>query len=301
MKLGYLYLFTAKITAIGKMMAMKKCGNAAAGAENSLKINLLRSLGCVAISLIICLFSGFDNLSHLGLVFSVLSGVANALLLFSWVLCAQRCSLCSVEIFCMIGGVVLPMLLTPLMFSGESIGILGWVGAILLIPAAFAFFPKDGSRKGFSFSSLPLLLLAGLSNAGCVISQKLFTAYKGGSISDFNLITFLSCSVVLAIFLCILLLLSKGKKIKEKTAKLHKKQLFVYIFIAVAMLYASQYFGTLASEKMESRIFFPLSYAIAMPLTLITDILFFKEKLTLRSLAGLLLVISAVLFINFNI
>ena len=39
--MGILYLLGAKITAIGKMIAMKKCGNVAKGAKNSLKINMI--------------------------------------------------------------------------------------------------------------------------------------------------------------------------------------------------------------------------------------------------------------------
>ncbi len=297
-KMGIFYLIGAKATAIGKMIAMKKCGDAAKGAENSLRINLIRSLGCVIISLIICVFAGFKGVSAVGFFFSVLSGIANALLLFAWVLCAEKCSLCTVEIFCMIGGVALPMLVAPLMFEGETVSLLQWAGALMLLPSAYCFSKKNESGAAFSFSSLPLLLLAGLSNAGCVVTQKLFTAYGEGTVSDFNLITFLACTLTLGTIFISVKLFRKNVKSTKIHEKASTKQLAVYISVAVVMLYASQYLNTLASGKLASALFYPLSYAISMPLTLLTDCVFFKKKIRLSSIIGLGLVISAIVLIN---
>ncbi len=139
--MGIIYLLAAKITAVGKMIAMKKCGSRASGVKNSLKINLIRSVGCTAISLIICLISGFGYFGTAELLLSVFSGVANALLLFSWVLCAEKTSLCTVEIFCMIGGVLFPMLISVLLLPEESITLWAIIGGALLIPAACCFYP----------------------------------------------------------------------------------------------------------------------------------------------------------------
>ena len=296
--MGFLYLLSAKITAIGKMIAMKKCGNAASGAKNSLKMNLIRSLGCVAISLIICIFAGFDSISGKGVFYSVLSGIANALLLFTWVLCAEKCSLCTVEIFCMIGGVVLPMLVAPIMFSGETVSLFQWIGAAMLLPAAYCFFPKSTVKKKFNLSALPLLILAGLSNAGCVVTQKLFTAYGDGSVADFNLITFAVCTATLAILFTFVKLCKKDEMPTQNSENGSLKQLSVYISVAVVMLYASQYFNTLASGEFAPSLFYPLSYAVSMPLTLLTDIVVFKEKIRIPSIIGLALVIGAILLIN---
>ena len=296
--MGVLYLIGAKIGAIGKMIAMKKCGNAAKGAKNSLKINLIRSLGCVFISLIICVFIGFQDVSDKAVLYSVSSGIANALLLFAWVLCAERCALCTVEIFCMIGGVVLPMILAPLMFSGESVSIYQWIGALMLIPAAYCFFPKNKGNASFSLSAIPLLLLSGLSNAGCVISQKLFTAYGEGTVADFNLITFVVCTLTLAILFVIIKIFKKELPPAHESKSNSLMYLSVYIFVAIVMLYASQFLNTLASGKLSPAIFYPLSYAISMPMTLLTDIVIFKEKIRTPYFIGISLVIGAIILIN---
>ncbi len=299
--MGLFYLAVSKLTAVGKMIAMKKCGNAAKGVESSVRINLIRSCGCVVISMIICLFSGLKSMSGEGWIYSILSGFTNAMLLFVWMLCAERCSLCTVEIFCMIGGVVLPMLSAPMMFSGESIGLFEWCGALMLIPAAYCFYPKGCGKKGFSLSALPLLLLAGLSNAGCVVTQKLFASSECGTVADFNLITFLFSSLVLGIFFCFMIIRHKDAKSKQKSERTYSKQLIVYIFAAIVMLYSSQYFNTLASGLVRSGVFYPLSYAIAMPLTLIADIVVFKEKIRVPHIIGLMLIIGAVFLINYKV
>ena len=300
--MGIIYLFLSKISAIGKMVAMKKCGNIAKGSKNSLAINFIRSVGCIPVALILCLFTGFQSMSTAGLIICIISGIANAGLLFSWVLCAERSSLCTVEIFCMIGGVVLPMIISPLLFEGEIITFTQWIGSILLLPAAFLFSKKERTDTAkMTPLGLALLLVACLSNALCVLTQKLFTTKNCGSAADFNLLTFVFCSIAIGMAY-FLLLAFKKKETKAQTHKLlSKKQFIVYIFVAIVMLYASQYFSTLASGNLASAYFFPLSYAIGMPLTLATDIFIFKEKLRVGSVIGLALVILSVLLIGIKL
>lgn len=297
--MGFLYLLISKLSAIGKMIAMKNCGKLASGAKNSLKINLIRSLGCVAVSLVMCIFAGFSEMSGAGIGISVLSGISNAALLFLWVLCAERCSLCSVEIFCMIGGVALPLLVTPLLFGGETIFLSQWLGALLLFPAAYCFSLKSKSESSkLSPVSILFLLGACLSNAGCVISQKLFTHYNSGSAADFNMLTFIFCSATLGIALLLFSLKKSADKPDTRLDLSHRKHIIVYIIIAIVMLYLAQYFSTLSSGELPSAYFFPLSYAIGMPLTLLTDVIVFKEKIKISSIIGILSVIGAVILIS---
>lgn len=299
--MGIFYLFLSKLGGIGKMIAMKKCGRIASGAKNSLLINSIRSAGCVIISLIICLFSGFLAMRGEGYLVCILSGIANAGLLFLWVLCAERCSLCTVEIFCMIGGVVLPMLISPLLFATESISLLQWIGAIMLLPAAYCFSSKGSKEnKKMSVLSAVLLISVCLANTGCVTTQKVFTYNSFGSVADFNLYTFLICTLVLLVALFFFNMKKDTESEREvKTLGILKeKQIIIYISIAIVMLYAAQYFGTLSSGSLSSAHFFPLSYAISMPLTLLTDLVVFKEKIKVKSFIGLGLVLIAILLIN---
>ena len=51
--MGIVYLLISKFATLGKMIAMKKCGKIASGPENSIRINLIRSFGCLIISVIV--------------------------------------------------------------------------------------------------------------------------------------------------------------------------------------------------------------------------------------------------------
>ncbi len=295
--MGYIFLFLSKLAGIGKMIAMKKCGNIASGVENSLRINLIRSLGCLVISLVVSLAIGFDGMSGTGVLISVVCGIANALLLFSWVLAAEQASLCTVEVFCMTGGVIIPMIITPLFIESESIGIPAWIGALLLLPATLLLFPR-GSTGRFSFSSLPMLLLAGAANAGCIISQKLYTAYECGTAADLSTVTFAVCIPVLATVYFALKLLKKNEQKRDQNKITAKPQTIVYIIIAIVMLYSAQYLQTMASGMLISEILFPLSYAMAMPLTLLTDVIFFREKIRIRGIVGIILAVASAVLCN---
>lgn len=299
--MGIFYLTLSRLAGIGKMIAMKKCGNIASGAENGLKINLVRSLGCSLVSLIICAIAGFGEVSGLGMLFSILSGVANAALLFGWILCAERASLCAVEIFCMIGGVILPMVASLFIFEGESVGIAKWLASILLIVAAYLFSKKGGKeRSGLSPAATALLLFTCVANAGCVLTQKLFSYYECGTATDFSLLTFLFCSLALGVAYLILLLLKRGRTSEEKGKTKAKKYIIVYILVAIVMLYSAQLLSTMSAELLEATLYFPLSYAIGMPLTFLTDTIVFKERIRLSSVIGLSLVILAIVFIGIN-
>jgi drug/metabolite transporter (DMT)-like permease len=293
--MGYLFLLLSKLSGIGKMVAMKKCGNIASGAESSLIINLLRSSGCLVISLVVSLSIGFGGMNGVGWLIAVIFGIAQAFFLFSWVLAAERASLCTVEIFCMIGGVLVPLLVTPLFIPTETVGTLAWIGAFLLLPAAVLSFPKNRG-KSLSLSAFPLLLFAGGSNAACVVAQKLYTEYGEGSAADFNLAAFAVTIPTLALIYAVIRVAKIGTKREAFPLKSGNTQIIVYIMIAIIMLYCAQYTNTLASGSLEASVLFPLSYAIGMPLTMLTDVVVFREKVKIRTLCGVLLaVVSAIL------
>ena len=142
--LGYILFVISKIAAVIKVVAVKNCGTVASGPKNSLKINILRSIGCIIVGSGVCLLSGFKPIDGAGLWISALSGLSHAVLLFFWILAAVCAPTYFVEVFCMIGGVALPMLLSPIILDGEGVRLVQWIGAALLVFAAF-FLSKKGN------------------------------------------------------------------------------------------------------------------------------------------------------------
>lgn len=297
--MGIVYLLISKFATLGKMIAMKKCGKIASGPENSIRINLIRSFGCLIISVIVALAGGMSGMTEIGFLLAVLSGIGSALLLFSWVLAATLAPMSTVEVFCMIGGIVPPLILSPILMEAESVTLIQWIGALLLFPAAICFRAQGEGKSEAKASCIPYVALAAVSNALMVITQKLYASYEGGGASEFNVVGFAVTLLTLLIIFAVKKLMkpknNTAVKSTENRTKGFSLTIIVYISLAIVMLYGANYFSVLSSYYLPSALLFTLSYAIGMPLTVISDILFFGDKIRVRTVVGALLVIASVI------
>ncbi len=294
--MGYLYLFVSKIIAVSKSVFVKKCGRIATGFKNNVTTNLIRAFGCFLISTIMCLIIGFSSMDRAGIVFSVLSGVANGLFMCVWLLAATNVSVCTVEVFSMVGGVVVPLLLAPLLINGDSVTILQGVGSLMLLVAVFMF-SKGGFGGKFNFLSVFALISCVICNAIVMITQTCYSHYSIGSSEDFQFYTFLFATATLIIVSLILRIVDK--KSPEKTENVaYSKKVLIFTFLAIVTLYFANFFSKLATEFLPQTVFYPLSYIIAMPLTFIVDVIVFKEKITPLNVIGLVLVVTAGVLVN---
>ena len=97
----------------------------------------------------------------------------------------------------MTGGVVLPLIVAPFIFAGESVSVFQWTGSALLFAAMFCLTKSSGKRK-LSFGTWVLLITNGLANFGCVLTKKLFTEFSKGKTEVFQLYTFAFVLVTLS-------------------------------------------------------------------------------------------------------
>lgn len=298
--MGILYLIASRICGTFKIVCVKRCGEQAPGEGNSVKINLARALGCLIVSFVVWIVAGAGGMSSDGLWISVLSGISNALFLFSWVLCAQIISVSLLELLCMLGAVVVPVMLAPLLYEGEVVTTFQWVGTALLTLAVFFFFKKGEGAKRIEGKNLAIIILCSVSNVGAQLTQKLFTAYGGGGVDGFNLITFGVVFLILgAINLMRSIFEKRGKSQQsENYSKPFSRSVWLLIVFATVSLYASSFLSTYASAFLPSAVFYPVSYALGMVMTFCCDSLIFKEKVTIKRLIGLALVVGAIVFIN---
>ena len=230
---------------------------------------------------------------------TVLSGISNGFLLFSWILAAACAPMITVEVFCMIGGVVVPLIISPIVLDGEKVTVIQWIGALILFAAIFCFSKRKGGGR-VNAKSIILMCVAGISNAGTVITQKFYQEfsedYECGTNADFQLGTYAITIAVLALVLLMMVAL-KNKNRDEVQTKITPRA-FVFIVIAFAMTYLSQYTGTFAAGKIDSAILFPLAYIISMPMIFLVDVIFFGEKVSIRGIIGLLIVTASGVLIN---
>ena len=125
---------------------MKKAGLGAKGNYNSVRINFIRSVICLIVSLAVFFVAGASFTADF-LWICLLSGAANALSMFSWIICSEKANLVLVEIFSLIGSVAVPLMLSPALY-GESVSLVNIIGVILLFIAAVIFSIKPENFIG---------------------------------------------------------------------------------------------------------------------------------------------------------
>lgn len=296
-----------------KQYAMKKCGMLAPGPFNSICINLARSVICLLVSLLIFMIADGTGTSPLGVYIGIAAGCGTAFNLFTWILCTQRVSLTLIEAVSTIGTLIVPLFLAPYLYGGEEVTALQWVGAVLVF-AAVLLFSKKGTKtdsrsadKKSVIGSVLLLLLCAGSAMTANIAKKLYAFYvtdKGaGSTEMFTLINFAS---VLGVFIILFLIYYRlqHRHLAATAAEgvpvhveLPYRRVWHFILIAAVALYTFELFAAYAAH-LPSAVYYPISRAIAILGTFLLDVLVFKEKVTPKKLAGLVLLIGAVVLIN---
>lgn len=316
--MGYLYLAISKFCGAAKMAAMKNCGNADDSTGTSVKVNAVRSGIILVVSVIVFAVSRAATAD--GVWIAALSGVSNALNMLSWLVCATAVSLCIVETFVMIGSVVFPLALSPLLYAGETVSATQWAGAGVILAAVVLF--CVGRDVKFGKKGIVWIAVCTLSSAGCNVTAKLYAVRAGSEyVAFFNLVTFVIVFTFFAVVAAITVLKNRKKTdsvadsgpveysgraadsghAEEKDPQPREffglpKRTYFRIAIAAVGMYATNYFMTLAAGALPSGVLYPLSYGAGFVLTAIMDTVFFKQKLTLpRAVATVLAVAGAVL------
>lgn len=206
--MGYLYLAISKFCGAAKMAAMKNCGNADDSTGTSVKVNAVRSGIILVVSVIVFAVSRAATAD--GVWIAALSGVSNALNMLSWLVCATAVSLCIVETFVMIGSVVFPLALSPLLYAGETVSAAQWAGAGVILAAVVLF--CVGRDVKFGKKGIVWIAVCTLSSAGCNVTAKLYAVRAGSEyVAFFNLVTFVIVFAFFAVVAAITVLKNRKK------------------------------------------------------------------------------------------
>lgn len=104
------------------------------------------------------------------------------------------------------------------------------------------------------------------------------------------------------VFLCFSAVLLCGKIFKGKSLlpkdSASGKKLVIFVSLAAVMIYVYQYFATLAAGVLPSAVYYPLSRRIGMMLTVLCDMLIFKQKVTKNMILGLGFIFAAIVLTN---
>ena len=209
----------------------------------------------------------------------------------SWLLCIQRGAFMLVSVAQMFG-VIVTLILSFVVFR-ESVTPRQLLGVGLLTVAVLCMISYSAKIKGkLTVTSVLLLLTCGVSSGLLDFSQKLFTAFSQSSVSTLNLLTY----VAGAVFLILCFAVSKPQA--DLDCKVLLKETFVALVLMSVCLFANSYFKAFATKFLTAAQIYPVYQSIGLILSATMSAVFFKERLTRRSVLGIVLAFTALIFIN---
>lgn len=246
------------------------------------------------IAFVMLLFDGMSGFSLPAVGISALGAVSLAVSLFCSIE-ALKSGVMVLAAMASSAGLLLPCIAGIFMFN-EPMKPMQFIGIALLIFSGWLLIGYSKEQTG-SFTPRTLLLLIGsmLSNGSVMLAQKMFSKYlPDTSVSIFSFLTFGLIGIGMFIGLVPSLLSQSGR---AKIAAV-PKPVFLYGTISSIILLTINQLATLAGRNVPSAIMFPINDGGATIITAITAAIFFKEKLTVRSVCGLILGIGSLIVIN---
>ena len=190
-------------------------------------------------------------------------------------------------------GLLLPCVIGIFAFD-EPMSVWQFVGIGLLIFSAYLLigYSKKLYTK-FTFKTAALLVGSMISNGLIMVAQKMYSLYvKEGSAAMFSVLMFGMAAVMF--FVCMIIF----AECRHEKIKLPSKPLLGYGVIMSGALLVVNQLSTILGRMIPSAVLFSVNDGGGTIISALTAAIFFHEKLTLRSCAGIILGIAAILIIN---
>ena len=290
----YIFLIIILLLRVPQNFSSKKTSGLVTNSQSYFLYGTYSYILAGLIAFVMLLFDGMSGFSLPAVGISALGAVSLAVSLF----CSIEALKSGVMVLAAMAGsagLLLPCIAGIFMFN-EPMKPMQFIGIALLIFSGWLLIGYSKEQTG-SFTPRTLLLLIGsmLSNGSVMLTQKMFSKYlPDTSVSIFSFLTFGLIGIGMFIGLVPSLLSQSGR---AKIAAV-PKPVFLYGTISSIILLAINQLATLAGRNVPSAIMFPINDGGATIITAITAAIFFKEKLTVRSVCGLILGIGSLIVIN---
>lgn len=290
----YIFLIIILLLRVPQNFSSKKTSGLVTNSQSYFLYGTYSYILAGLIAFVMLLFDGMSGFSLPAVGISSLGAVSLAVSLF----CSIEALKSGVMVLAAMAGsagLLLPCIAGIFMFN-EPMKPMQFIGIALLIFSGWLLIGYSKEQTG-SFTPRTLLLLIGsmLSNGSVMLAQKMFSKYlPDTSVSIFSFLTFGLIGIGMFIGLVPSLLSQSGR---AKIAAV-PKPVFLYGTISSIILLAINQLATLAGRNVPSAIMFPINDGGATIITAITAAIFFKEKLTVRSVCGLILGIGSLIVIN---
>ena len=296
--MGYLFLLLALLSGSVKGYCGKRTSGCVREYKDAMFTNFIRMIFCVVISLALICVQGDAGLLKADIkviLITMLSGVTTSVFVVAWLISVRKGAYMMLDVFLMMG-VIVPLLLSSAMF-GETIHMNQWIGLAILFVAVLIMGSYNNSiKEKMSIGSVILLIICGAANGLTDFSQKLFThIIDGGNAAVFNFYTYVFSAIVL-------LVVFGAIKIKDRSGANSEidvmRKVGIYVLIMSICLFVNSYFKTKAAAILPSAKLYPLNQGASLILSSFMSMIFFKEKLTVKCIIGIILSFIGLLVIN---
>lgn len=191
-------------------------------------------------------------------------------------------------------GLIIPCILGAIFFN-EPLSVLQVIFIIVLLASTTLLMKSSKDIFGALTPKTVFWLIAGfVSNGAVMFCQKLFGMRQPeGNVSLFSLLTFL----IPALFISVYSLTVRAKAHESAESRLPKKLIGYAVILAFAV-FVIQQLVTLLTPKVSSAVLFTVVNGGATVIAAIVGAAMYKEKLTVRSVLGIVLSVGAMVLIK---
>ena len=295
--MGYLYISIALLTNNIKGYCGKQMSRYSAKLNDTLLICFFRMLMCIGTSVIVLAitggFFGFEITGRL-IAYAAFSGVSTSTLVAAWLFAANSSGYMMLEVFQMLG-VGVTILMSFIVYS-EKITVRDIIGFCVLVFAAYLM--QAGLKVRPTLKVFAVVLLCGLANGLADFSQKAFI-YSGldNTTAQFQLCSYVFAAVTL-IFFYTVMSIGKKKESADSGAVAILKKTWYFVLIMAICLYANSFFKTEAASYLSAAKLYTLNQGGTMAIGTLMSAFLFKEKLTPKSYASIVITFIGLLIIN---
>lgn len=297
-----IYIILILLFRVVQNLLNKQCSNSITNNVMFLKFLSIRQFASALLALVLILFTAeltaVAQADPLTLLFALLMAVSLAVNTFSGLWALKSGTMVLSSLFGT-AGLFVPCIAGVFLFD-ERISLMQVVGLVIFIVAAYQLIGCSREiYKKFSAKTLVLLLVSMLSNGAVMLAQKMFSFYvEGGNAGAFNFYGFfLSAVLSLAGFL-----LFRGRAVHQaKAVETHipAKIVLFGLGLSAAVFVISQA-STVAAATIPSVVLFPVSDGGGMIICALVSAFVYGEKLTKKSVIGLILGFLSLIIINFG-
>ena len=284
--MGYLFLGLAVFAGCAKGYASKKISGKIVTAYSVSKVTFIRCLLCVLISLVPFLFSKGNAYVNYGLLWiPALSGAATAVFLVMWMNAVREGAYVTVSAFCN-AGFILP-LIGGILFWGEKLTVKS-AAAVCMMSAAIVLLCRYNRsiKEKISRKTAVSLVLVLIMQGSSQFLQKLYMV-KQGDAAVYSLVCFIASAAVLGSVLPFI-------KPKDEPSEQISGAVYGYMVLMAAALFLSTYCQTLAADRMDAMLLYPLLNVLSISCSGIMSALCFGEKFRWESVCGMGMAMVAV-------